>query len=493
MRYLLALCIAWIPFQNASAISRADVMAHAVEFSELMWNSTQANVTADCSSEYTSLYLDIYGVGGPHKGMAYDWGGWDTVPAFLDKISKGYGAGTHSSDGILSCTTGQDCSGFVSRCWETSKKFATATMYEVVDELGSIAELKAGDALNKAGSHVVLFDSIGVGGKPLFYESAGGNVRKAWYNGGSSWNYLEGYIPVRYKFITDETVILPGSPQQPIVVSSFPYSDERNTMDYGSSTMNVYSCAPDKGEWGPEVVYQLEFPTAGAVTATVECGPGIDIDLHLLTELDENTCIDRAHEILGPINVEAGTYFLSADSWSNSSGVSYPGPYALNITFVPSEIIPEEPPSASCNGLCGDVAPAGCGCGPDCVSVGDCCEDACAICGACEQPIEEEPVEEEPVEDEPVEEDQPSGEELEQDTPWVIDSTANEESSGPGGLGVNGFAEAPVTPMVTASEEAEGCHAGARSITPVMVLLWSLVVFALMRNRQNRGNDGYSR
>jgi len=481
----------WTPVFNAYAISQDEVMAHAVEFTELMWNSSEANMTADCSGIYTSLYLEIYGVGGPHKGMAYDWGGWDTVPGFLDKIASGYGAGTHSNDGILSCTTGQDCSGFVSRCWETSKKFATSTLAEITDPLSSVAELKAGDALNKAGSHVVLFDSMGIGGKPLFYESAGGSVRKAWYNGSSSWNYLEGYIPVRYKFITDEAVIIPGSPEEPIVVDAFPYTDDRNTMDYGASQMNVYSCAPETGEWGPEVIYQLEFPVAGAMTATVDCGPGIDIDLHLLSSLDENACIDRAHEVLGPINVEAGTYFLSADSWSATSGVSYPGPYALEINFAPGEVIPEEPPSESCDGWCDDAAPAGCGCGPDCVEAGDCCLDACDLCGACEEtsvdpeeePEEEEPEEEEPEEEEPEEEEPEEEEPAEDDAPWVIDSS-DENSGVPQGLGNNLVSPTPgMTGLVPVESEEEGCRTrhGALPVGILVVLAGFILLGRLGR------------
>jgi hypothetical protein len=264
-------------------------------------------------------------------------------------------------------------------------------------------------------------------------------------------------------------------------------------MDYGSSQMNVYSCAPETGEWGPEVIYQLEFPVAGAMTAAVECGPGIDIDLHLLTSLDENACIDRAHEVLGPINVEAGTYFLSADSWSTDTGFSYPGPYELEINFVPGEVIPEEPPSSSCDGWCDDAAPAGCGCGPDCVGAGDCCLDACDLCGACEEtvvepeeeePQEEEPQEEEPQEEEPQEEepqDQNVGESAEDEKPWVIDS-AGESPGGPPGLGNNLVSPTPgMTALAPAVEsEEEGCKTNQGSL-PVGILVLCSGLFLLGR------------
>ena len=38
---------------------------------------------------------------------------------------------------------------------------------------------------------------------------------------------------------------------------------------------------------------------------------------------------------------------------------------------------------ASCLGVCGGQAPAGCYCDADCVKYGDCCTDACKLCGQC--------------------------------------------------------------------------------------------------------------
>ena len=39
---------------------------------------------------------------------------------------------------------------------------------------------------------------------------------------------------------------------------------------------------------------------------------------------------------------------------------------------------------ASCQGFCENIAPSGCYCDTGCVLYGDCCPDACALCGACE-------------------------------------------------------------------------------------------------------------
>ena len=476
---LIALLI--VPVGAPRAIDREDVMIHAVEFTEHIWFSTQANQTADCSAPYTSLYLNIYGMGGPHKGLAYDWGGWDTIPLFDQKIADGYGAGSHANDGVLSCTTGQDCSGFVSRCWETPKKHGTATLHQVTTELGSIDALLPGDAMNKAGSHVVLFDSIALDGRPLFYEAAGGSVRKAWFNGTASWSYLNGYKPIRYNFISDGEITLDGSLSQPIQVSSYPYSDERNTLSYGTSNFDAYSCAPEKGELGPEVVYELTFPTPGLVTAEVGCGPGVDIDLHLLTALSPDSCIDRAHEVLGPVEVEAGTYYLVADSWSNSSGVSYPGPYSLLVEFESTGDAPPVDLSTTCTGYCDTWAPGGCGCGPDCVESGDCCEDACAVCGACPtpegdpEPPPEEELDSEPVEEEPVEETSTEAEELD----WNVSNEDEAAASTAPSAGIASFTSAePTSGAISAApEESSGCttrtpESGVLGLLLCIALVW---------------------
>ena len=116
----------------AGAIEQ-DVMNHAAEFTEHTWFSSTANQTADCSAPYNSVSTWRRGVGGPQR-TAYDWGGWDTI-LFDQKIADGYGAGTHADDGVLSCTTGQDCSGFIS-VLETSKS-TDVDSHQVTTQLGS--------------------------------------------------------------------------------------------------------------------------------------------------------------------------------------------------------------------------------------------------------------------------------------------------------------------------------------------------------------------
>jgi hypothetical protein len=42
-----------------------------------------------------------------------------------------------------------------------------------------------------------------------------------------------------------------------------------------------------------------------------------------------------------------------------------------------------EPIPATCDGMCGGMALAGCYCDQECIGFGDCCPDACDLCGSC--------------------------------------------------------------------------------------------------------------
>jgi hypothetical protein len=60
---------------------------------------------------------------------------------------------------------------------------------------------------------------------------------------------------------------------------------------------------------------------------------GADIDIQLLSALDPGRCLARGN--LGiSFNVDAGTYYLVADSWSDSSGTAFEGPYTLYVHFL---------------------------------------------------------------------------------------------------------------------------------------------------------------
>ena len=321
----------------ALALDSESIMTHAKAYSNHTWVCTSSNKTAWCKSSYSSDYGP-----GTYKGVAYDWGGFDSLTQYDDKLAQGYGAGSHSWHGVLSCTTGVDCSGYVSRCWELPTKYGTATIQQVSHKI-SKNDLLPGDAWNKPSSHIVLWAGTASDGGPLFYE-ASGSASKVRYNTAASWGYLSSYTPIRFNDY-DETPVEPmteGTLDAPIVITGFPFTHSADTKNSSSDTMDSYSCAPQTGEVGPEVVYVFTLTSGGKLSASVTDSSGTDVDLHLLSAPNSAACVVR-HDKAFEVEVDAGSYWLIVDSWSDSGGVIYPGKYTLNVDFKADEAQPVPP------------------------------------------------------------------------------------------------------------------------------------------------------
>lgn len=326
---------------DASAITRSEIMSRAKSYADEVWTSTSANTKASCTTGYESDYGP-----GTHTGLPYDWGGYVELDEFHAQLAAGQGAGSHSWHGVLSCTTGVDCSGYVSKCWKGPHK-STSTMHTVTVPI-SKEMMAPGDAWNDAGSHIVLWSGAADDGAPLFYE-ASGSAKKVRFNTAASWSYLVGYKPLRYQYVDDEGTPMAGGKDQPIVIGAFPFHHEYSTLATGSSIYGTYGCMPASGaENGPEVFYRIDLIQPGLLEAHVSDGAGVDIDLQLLSALDPLACITRDDLDIGPVALEPGTYWLIADSWSNASGTSYPGSYVLDVDFAATGPVPEpedeEPP-----------------------------------------------------------------------------------------------------------------------------------------------------
>jgi hypothetical protein len=314
----------------ALATDRYDVLDNAASYVLHSWTSTAANQTASCSSDYESDYGP-----GEHMGLPYDWGGYVTLEEFDEQIEAGYGAGSHSWHGSLSCTTGVDCSGFVSMIWETGH-YSTSTFYAVTHEIEH-SELQPADALNDAGSHIVLLAYETHAGTPVFYE-ASGSASRTRVNSHSSWSYLDGYEPIRFDDIEGnwgEGDFKEGTQEQPIEITAFPYEDLRWTAGAMSDVFNTYACATDIDESGPEVIYHFQAAEAGTLSVVVTDddtdGEEGDIDIHILTTLSEAGCVARAHTDL-ETTVGPGDIWIVMDTWVGSH--EFPGPYWMRASFT---------------------------------------------------------------------------------------------------------------------------------------------------------------
>lgn len=116
-------------------------------------------------------------------------------------------------------------------------------------------------------------------------------------------------------------------------VSEFPYSYQADTRE-GVSAIDAYACSPDTDESGPELAWRVDISEAGFLSATIQddADAGIDIDLHLLSRLDGERCIDRGNFDVGA-DVEPGSYFLVADSYV-AGGTPQSGKFSLDVDFL---------------------------------------------------------------------------------------------------------------------------------------------------------------
>lgn len=311
----------------AHAVTRDAVILRAHAFAYHPWHCAAANLTGSCGGGYQSAY-----VVGDFMGLPYDWGGYMSLFTFDQRIADGYGAGSYPSDGELDCTVGLDCSGFVSQAWTASHN-STSSIPDISTVI-SQANMLPGDVFNQAGYHVFLYERTLNNGDPIFYEAAGYNVH---VNATGGWSYGNGYTPRRYQGITGTGVSNPvGTMDNPIVISSFPYTDSsRDTSQAVSDVLDGCDEDASKSEAGPEYIYQVTFTQPGQLAATVSDDADVDIDIHLYTSFNTNDCVAR-HDSTIQVAVDCGTYYLVADTFRSTDGAEDPGEYTLSVSFTPS-------------------------------------------------------------------------------------------------------------------------------------------------------------
>jgi hypothetical protein len=144
--------------------------------------------------------------------------------------------------------------------------------------------------------------------------------------------------PVDY-FLLDARDIAPevwapctpdGTHGCPYKVATFPFTDSRDTSSVSTSQFAVYNCST-ADESGPEVVYVVTVDEKGTLTATVDCGGGVDVDVHLLEGDDKNACLARNDATL-TYELTPGRYFIVVDTYVKG-GQALAGAYTLHFSF----------------------------------------------------------------------------------------------------------------------------------------------------------------
>lgn len=311
----------------AHALTRDEIMSRAKGFANHPWRSGAANQRGTCSTENAS-YVSL-SKPGDYVGLPYDWGGYESLFSFDQGIARGLGAGSQSSDGILECTVGLDCSGFVSQAWGIGH-FTTSNL---ADTSGAIAQaaMLPGDVFNKSGYHVAMYSHTLANGEPVLYEALGFNVHINQYGG---FSHVAGYTPRRGNNVTGTTATEPtGTVNNPIAIPSFPFTDSRDTRQSLSDMLDGCALDATKGQKGPEYIYKATFTQPGTLTVSVSDDAATDIDVQLLTALDTNACIARNDSTFTQ-QVGCGTYYVVADTFG--ADATKAGPYTLSASFTPS-------------------------------------------------------------------------------------------------------------------------------------------------------------
>ncbi|CCE06325.1 conserved exported hypothetical protein [Bradyrhizobium sp. STM 3843] len=200
--------------------NRQQTIETAFAFEGIQWKLTQANYGSDPDSQCTGFnrvrrpwYLQGK-VNQEVRGVPYCWGCHGSLANFRQRIESGTLAGNVCTrNAPRPDVAGVDCSAFVSAAWGLSVHYTTAAIPAIATPVSNPWDLKPGDALNKPGSHVMLFLRFTPDRKAEVMESSTGGC-----NGRVCRNVYplasllaRGYVPVRFRALADDQTTIAAS------------------------------------------------------------------------------------------------------------------------------------------------------------------------------------------------------------------------------------------------------------------------------------------
>ncbi len=281
----------------ASPITRYQVLYKALRYSVYLFPVESYNVGTRtwevCGGETTISSDPYYQAGHQYQGVAYKWGGGDTLDdlgsywcceRFRTRLDNGDLVGDtdtgnmdHCSYGKPTCpdAAGVDCSGFVTRVWgrPANEKYGTSTLPDISTAIdfnqGDYQndlprKMRMGDIFNYAGNHVLLsyyFENDLIH-TPHFYESNWDENRVVesvgWERIDPVRNDNTGYRPYRYDNIVDDVYLPdiranPGDWNSTIIIRNNGYGNARVQVAFYNSSGNVENSVTDTSLAGQAV------------------------------------------------------------------------------------------------------------------------------------------------------------------------------------------------------------------------------------------------
>jgi hypothetical protein len=203
--------------------NRQQTIETAFAFEGLQWRLTPANYGSDPDTACTGFgrirrpwYLQGK-VNQEVRGVPYCWGCHGSLANFRLRIEAGTKAGNVCTrNAPRTDVAGVDCSAFVSAAWGLSVHYTTAAIPAIAKRVENPWDLKPGDALNKPGSHVMLFLRFTGDRKAEVMEaSTGGCNGRVCRNVYPLAALLErGYVPVRFRALAEDGVTVSADAYQ---------------------------------------------------------------------------------------------------------------------------------------------------------------------------------------------------------------------------------------------------------------------------------------
>lgn len=121
-----------------------------------------------------------------------------------------------------------------------------------------------------------------------------------------------------------------GTWESPFEVDALPFVDDRDTTTSQTSVAGTYSCSA-ANEKGPEFVYRLQLDAPKNLRIRVIDKGSVDIDVHFMKDPGGAAqCLGRSDKVLD-VTAGPGTFWISADTFVNSSNEVLAGPYLLTV------------------------------------------------------------------------------------------------------------------------------------------------------------------